>query len=107
MVLDDGEIVPGDATLWTTEFWASPLAAESEFAVDARGRIVVDATLRSVSHPSVFAIGDAAAIRLAWGEIHGTCQSGIRVGPTPPTPSAVSPGEGGSSPSASATGTNP
>jgi NADH:ubiquinone reductase (H+-translocating) len=80
VALDDGEIVPADATLWTTGFWASPLAAESGLAVDARGRIVVDATLRSVSHPSVFAIGDAAAIRLAWGEIHGTCQSGIPSG---------------------------
>ena len=80
VALDDGEIVPADATLWTTGFWASPLAAESGLSVDARGRIVVDATLRSVSHPSVFAIGDAAAIRLAWGEIHGTCQSGIPSG---------------------------
>jgi NADH dehydrogenase len=80
VALDDGELVPADATLWTTGFWASPLAAESGLSVDARGRIVVDATLRSVSHPSVFAIGDAAAIRLAWGEIHGTCQSGIPSG---------------------------
>lgn len=78
--LDDGEIVRSDATLWTTGFWASPLAREAGLAVDARGRIVVDATLRSVSHPTVFAIGDAAAIRLAWGEIHGTCQSGIPSG---------------------------
>jgi NADH dehydrogenase FAD-containing subunit len=78
--LEDGEIVRADATLWTTGFWASPLAGEAGLEVDARGRIVVDATLRSVSHPTVFAIGDAAAIRLAWGEIHGTCQSGIPSG---------------------------
>lgn len=78
--LDDGSVVPSDATLWTTGFWASPLAGDSGLAVDARGRIVVDATLRSISHPTVFAIGDAAAIRQAWGEIHGTCQSGIPSG---------------------------
>jgi NADH:quinone reductase (non-electrogenic) len=78
--LDGGEIVRADATLWTTGFWASPLAGEAGLAVDPRGRIVVDTTLRSVSHPTVFAIGDAAAIRLAWGEIHGTCQSGIPSG---------------------------
>ena len=78
--LDGGEIVCSDATLWTTGFWSSPLAGEAGLAVDARGRVVVDATLRSVSHPTVFAIGDAAAIRLAWGEIHGTCQSGIPSG---------------------------
>jgi NADH:ubiquinone reductase (H+-translocating) len=78
--LDGGEIVCSDATLWTTGFWASPLAGAAGLAVDARGRVVVDATLRSVSHPTVFAIGDAAAIRLAWGEVHGTCQSGIPSG---------------------------
>lgn len=78
--LDGGEIMRSDATLWTTGFWASPLAGEAGLAVDARGRIVVDVTLRSVSHPTVFAIGDAAAIRLAWGEVHGTCQSGIPSG---------------------------
>jgi NADH dehydrogenase FAD-containing subunit len=78
--LDDGSLVPSDATLWTTGFWASPLAGDAGLAVDARRRVVVDATLRSVSHPSVFAIGDSAAIRLAWGEIHGTCQSGIPSG---------------------------
>jgi NADH dehydrogenase FAD-containing subunit len=78
--LDDGELVAADAVLWTTGFWAAPLAGDSGLAVDARGRVVVDATLRSVSHPSVYAIGDAAAIKLAWGEIHGTCQSGIPSG---------------------------
>lgn len=75
--LADGELVPVDACLWTTGFVASPLAERSGLAVDARGRIVVDETLRSMSHPSVYAIGDAAAIRQPWGEIHGTCQSGI------------------------------
>lgn len=72
-----GELVPVDACLWTTGFVASPLAREAGLTVDAKGRVVVDATLASVSHSSVYAVGDAAAIRQAWGEIHGTCQSGI------------------------------
>jgi NADH dehydrogenase FAD-containing subunit len=42
-------------------FLASPLAARSGLAVDERGRILVHATLRSVSDPAVLAIGDAAA----------------------------------------------
>ncbi len=75
--LADGELVTAHVCLWTTGFWALPLAAETGFAVDERGRIVVDAALRSVSHPSVFAVGDAAAIRQPWGAIHGTCQSGM------------------------------
>jgi len=75
--LAGGEPVPADITLWTTGFAASPLAAAAGLAVDPQGRIVVDATLRSVSHPAVYAVGDAAAIRQSWGTIHGTCQSGI------------------------------
>jgi NADH dehydrogenase FAD-containing subunit len=78
--LAGGELVPVDACLWTTGFVARPLATDAGFAVDRYGRIVVDATLRSVSHPSTYAIGDAAAIRQAWGTIHGTCQSGIPSG---------------------------
>jgi NADH dehydrogenase FAD-containing subunit len=78
--LAGGELVPVDACLWTTGFVARPLAAEAGYAVDRHGRIVVDATLRSVSHPSTYAIGDAAAIRQTWGTVHGTCQSGIPSG---------------------------
>ncbi|MCW6006079.1 FAD-dependent oxidoreductase [Micromonospora sp. CPCC 205371] len=78
--LAGGELVPVDACLWTTGFVAAPLAREAGLVVDGKGRVVVDATLASVSHPSVYAIGDAAAIRQAWGEIHGTCQSGIPTG---------------------------
>ena len=33
-----------------------------------------------MSHPEVFAVGDAAAVRQRWGTIHGTCQSGIPTG---------------------------
>jgi NADH dehydrogenase FAD-containing subunit len=78
--LNDGELVAADAVLWTTGVKVSPLAAEAGLEVDGRGRIVVDATLRSVSHPEVYAIGDAAAIRQKYGVIHGTCQSGIPTG---------------------------
>ncbi|ROT29398.1 NAD(P)/FAD-dependent oxidoreductase [Micromonospora sp. HM5-17] len=78
--LAGGELVPSDATLWTTGVVASPLAREAGLTVDDRDRVVVDATLASVSHPSVYAIGDAAAIRQGWGEIHGTCQSGVPSG---------------------------
>ncbi|MEV5837732.1 FAD-dependent oxidoreductase [Nocardia sp. NPDC052112] len=75
--LADGELVSADLTLWTTGVRVSPLAAQSGIETDARGLIVVDPTLRSVSHPNIHAIGDAAAVRQAWGQIHGTCQSGL------------------------------
>jgi hypothetical protein len=53
------------------------IAAAAGLEVDDRGRIVTDESLRSVSHPNVYAIGDAAAIRQGYGVMHGTCQSGI------------------------------
>ncbi|MET7772771.1 FAD-dependent oxidoreductase [Nocardia sp. NPDC005366] len=75
--LADGTLIPADLTLTTTGVRVPPLAEESGIATDQRGRVVVDATLRSVSHPNIHAIGDAAAVRQPWGEIHGTCQSGM------------------------------
>ncbi|WP_433193129.1 NAD(P)/FAD-dependent oxidoreductase [Nocardia sp. CA-107356] len=75
--LADGELISADLTLWTTGVRVSPLAARAGIETDARGLIVVDSTLRSVSHPNIHAIGDAAAVRQAWGQIHGTCQSGM------------------------------
>jgi NADH dehydrogenase len=75
--LAGGEFVAGDGCLWTTGVRVAPLATEAGIRTDEHGRIVTDATLRSVSHPEIFAIGDAAAVRQAYGVIHGTCQSGI------------------------------
>ncbi|GAA2206980.1 FAD-dependent oxidoreductase [Nonomuraea monospora] len=75
--LGDGELIYSDATLWTTGTTGLPLAAQAGLTVDARGRIVVDQALRSVSHPDVYAIGDAAAVSQKFGVLHGTCQGGI------------------------------
>lgn len=75
--LADGRLVSSDVCLWTTGVKVSPLATEAGIATDERGLIVVDNTLRSVSHRQIHAIGDAAAVRLPWGQIHGTCQSGL------------------------------
>ena len=78
--LAGGESIPADAVLWTSGVRVSPLAAVAGLATDERGRIVVDAALRSVSHPEVYAVGDAGAIRQAYGVMHGTCQSGMPTG---------------------------
>jgi NADH dehydrogenase len=75
--LGDGELLPTDGTLWTTGVAYAPLATSAGITTDQAGRIVVDQTLRSVSHPSIYAVGDAAAIRQSYGVIHGTCQSGM------------------------------
>ncbi|MER6576389.1 FAD-dependent oxidoreductase [Nonomuraea sp. NPDC001023] len=76
----DAESVAADVVLWTSGTRVSPLAAAAGLTVDDRGRIVTDAFLRSVSHPDVYALGDAAAIRQGYGVMHGTCQSGMPTG---------------------------
>ncbi len=78
--LAGGESIDADAVLWTSGTRVSPLAAAAGLTVDAHGRIVTDVALRSVSHPDVFAVGDAAAIRQGYGVMHGTCQGGMPTG---------------------------
>ncbi|QQQ79262.1 FAD-dependent oxidoreductase [Saccharothrix sp. 6-C] len=75
-----GEGIAADAVLWTSGVRVSPLAALAGFEVDDRGRVVTDPALRSVTHPEVYAIGDAAAVRQGYGPLHGTCQSGMPTG---------------------------
>lgn len=78
--LADGDSIPADVVLWTSGTRVSPLAAAAGLSVDARGRIVTDTALRSVSHPEVYAVGDAAAVQQAYGVMHGTCQGGMPTG---------------------------
>lgn len=80
VALADGEILAAHAVLWTAGVRVSPLARAAGLRVDERGRIVTDAALRSVSHPNVYAVGDAAAVQQGYGVLHGTCQSGIPTG---------------------------
>jgi NADH dehydrogenase FAD-containing subunit len=49
-----------DICLWTGGFVAPALACQSGFSVNERGQIIVDPFMRSLSHPDVTAIGDAA-----------------------------------------------
>ncbi|MFF4490378.1 NAD(P)/FAD-dependent oxidoreductase [Streptomyces sp. NPDC001544] len=56
----DGSSIPAAVTVWTTGFAVHPIAQATTLEVTDTGRIVVDATMRSVSHPDVYAIGDAA-----------------------------------------------
>lgn len=78
--LADGTGVPAAAVLWTSGTRVPPLAAAAGLTVDERGRVVTDSALRSVSHPDVHAVGDAAAIRQGYGVMHGTCQGGMPTG---------------------------
>ncbi|MER5894796.1 FAD-dependent oxidoreductase [Streptomyces sp. NPDC001876] len=56
----DGTSVPAAVTVWTTGFAVHPIARATALEVTDTGQIVVDRTMRSVSHPDVYAIGDSA-----------------------------------------------
>ncbi|MFC9260294.1 NAD(P)/FAD-dependent oxidoreductase [Streptomyces hydrogenans] len=73
-----GDDIPADVTVWTTGFAVHPLAEATGLELAADGRIAVDATMRSVSHPDVYAVGDAA-MALGPGDkpLRMSCASGV------------------------------
>ena len=60
--LEDGEAVPLDAVLWTTQASTQTWPGEAGLSVDERGFVRVSDSLESVSHGQVFAAGDCAAM---------------------------------------------
>ena len=60
VVTADGRTIPAAVPVWTAGFAVHPIAQASGMEVTDTGRIVVDGTMRSVSHPQVYAVGDAA-----------------------------------------------
>ncbi|MFC9391140.1 NAD(P)/FAD-dependent oxidoreductase [Streptomyces venezuelae] len=74
----DGRTVPADVTVWTTGFAVHPIARATALEVTDRGQIVVDSTMRSVSHPDVYAVGDAAmALGPQDKPLRMSCASGV------------------------------
>lgn len=75
VVTGAGERIPAVVTVWAAGFTARPLAAVE---VADTGQIVVDATMRSVSHPDVYAVGDAGIAPGVGGKsLRMSCASGI------------------------------
>ncbi|MEU6417802.1 NAD(P)/FAD-dependent oxidoreductase [Streptomyces spiralis] len=74
----DGKTVPAAVTVWTTGFAVHPIAKATTLETTDTGQIVVDRTMRSLSHPEVYAIGDAA---MATGpgdkSLRMSCASGV------------------------------
>ncbi|MGV9821182.1 NAD(P)/FAD-dependent oxidoreductase [Nocardia xishanensis] len=77
-VTADGRTIPVQITVWTAGFAVHPIAAATTLQVSETGRIVVDETMRSVSHPDVYAVGDAALAPGANGDpLRMSCASGV------------------------------
>ncbi|MET8040353.1 FAD-dependent oxidoreductase [Micromonospora sp. NPDC005215] len=76
-VTSDGRVIPAQVTVWTAGFAVHPIAAATTLTVAGTGQIVVDATMRSVSHPDVYAVGDAALAEGPGGKpLRMSCASG-------------------------------
>jgi NADH dehydrogenase FAD-containing subunit len=57
----DRRVIPYDCCVWAGGFSVSPLARVAGLLVNARGQISIDPFMRSLSHPEVYAVGDAAS----------------------------------------------
>ncbi|MFE7381643.1 NAD(P)/FAD-dependent oxidoreductase [Streptomyces zhihengii] len=74
----DGRTLPADVTVWTTGFAVHPIARATALELTEGDRIVVDDTMRSVSHPDVYAVGDAAMAAGPLGKpLRMSCASGV------------------------------
>lgn len=62
LTLADGSTLAFDWLFWVTGVVAPDWVRDSALATDARGFARVDACLQSLSHPHVFAAGDAASL---------------------------------------------
>lgn len=74
LVTADGRAIDVDHVLWATEATAPPWLRDTTLALDERGFIAVEPTLRCVAQDKVFAAGDVASVR---GE-GGLAKSGVR-----------------------------
>lgn len=87
--VDEGQVETADGTrlsfdlcLWAGGFTVPQLATDAGMKVDGRGRMITDTTLRSLSDPDVYAIGDAAAVPGHWGDALAMgCRTGGFTGP--------------------------
>lgn len=60
--LKTGEVIESATVIWTGGVRGNQLVVDSGLETDPRGRAKVDATLKSVSAPNVYVIGDAAFV---------------------------------------------
>lgn len=80
-ITGDGRTVPARVTVWTTGLAVHPIAAATTLELAETGQVIVDATMRAISHPDVYAVGDAAIADVPGGKpLRMSCASGIPMG---------------------------
>jgi NADH:ubiquinone reductase (H+-translocating) len=60
LTTDQGRCIPFDICVWSGGLRSVPVATGAGLATDPQGRIWADPNLRSISHPHIIAVGDAA-----------------------------------------------
>ncbi|SMD22060.1 NAD(P)/FAD-dependent oxidoreductase [Kibdelosporangium aridum] len=71
----DPDDIDSDVVVWAASLTPNiQLAADTGITLNNRGRIAVDDTLRSVSHPNIYAVGDAA------GDLRMACAVALPMG---------------------------
>jgi NADH:ubiquinone reductase (H+-translocating) len=62
VTLTEGTVIDSETIVLAAGVAANPLLADFPVEKDRKGRVAVDATMRSRSHPNVWALGDCASI---------------------------------------------
>ncbi|HTQ79711.1 MAG TPA: FAD-dependent oxidoreductase [Thermoanaerobaculia bacterium] len=80
VLLEGGAEVPSDLTVWLTGAVAFPLFQSSGLALDERGFLLVDDSLRALTDPRIFAAGDCGTLA-AYPETPKAGVYAVRQGP--------------------------
>jgi NADH dehydrogenase FAD-containing subunit len=68
--------------VWAGGFVGSPLPRQAGLLANAREQVLVDASFRSLSHPEVSVVGDAAGVQGgAAGQLHLSCKVAMYMAP--------------------------
>lgn len=81
--LTTGEVIPTQTVVWTAGIDVNPLLAGVDLPKDKHGALQVDSRLQVAGHPTIFALGDCAAVPVPDGAgfYSPTAQNAIREGP--------------------------
>ena len=80
--LTTGEVIPTRTVIWTGGIRVNPVVQGVDLPRSERGALLVNPQLQVVDHPTIFALGDCAAVPLPHGQgfYTPTAQNAIRQG---------------------------
>jgi NADH dehydrogenase len=81
--LTTGEVIPTRMVIWTGGIKVNPVLQDVDLPKDKHGALQVDGQLQVLGHPTIFALGDCAAVPTPDGQgfYAPTAQNAIREGP--------------------------